>query len=307
MKHVVLTLIASMISLPFNVSAAGEDPTEGIDIETTQVDKNLFMLSGKGGFSGGNVVALTGEDGLLIVDDKMRSMTKKLSTALNELAGSSPHYVLNTHWHADHTGNNEHFGSTATIVAHEHVRKMLSARQRIESLDMEIPATAEVGLPEITYSEEMNVHFNDEVIRIRHYPNGHTDGDSVIHFVHANVLHTGDLMFTGMYPYIDLEHGGDVKGFIESLQGILRDFPHDAKVIPGHGELTTMDEIEKTVDMMEGTAAIVEKAMDSGKSLERIRAEGLGEEWAAWDGPLISEAAWIGIVHASLLRQESAP
>lgn len=182
------------------------------------------MLAGVGGFTGGNVVVSNGPDGMLIVDDKLQAMHDKLVAALNNIDPSNDlKFAKNTHWHFDHTSGNAAFGKTATIVAHTNVRKRLSTPQKIDLFKAELPANPASALPVITYDDVVLIHFNGEEIKLMHMPSSHTDTDSVIHFAQSNVLHMGDLFFNGIFPFVDIQNGGDVVGLTKNVEKVSPD------------------------------------------------------------------------------------
>ena len=257
-----------------------------VEIKAIHVAKNVYMLQGEGG----NIGVSVGDDGLLIVDDQFAPLAPKIEGALRQLGPGKLRFVLNTHHHGDHTGGNAHFGREAHIIAHENVRKRL-ARSPKEAL------------PVITFDDSMHVHFNGEEIRLTHLPHGHTDGDVMIHFTGANVIHMGDQFFSGRFPNIDLSGGGDVRGFIHNVEHVLTNLPPDVKLIPGHGPLSTARELRELHEMLIETSAIVEKQMVAGKSLTEIKAAGLPEKWQRWAVPTMPTERWIELLYRSLSRR----
>jgi len=273
-----------------------------ITIGATELNDTLTMLSGVGGFTGGNVVVSNGPDGMLIIDDKLPNMTEKLTEALAAIGDtSSLKFVLNTHWHFDHTGGNAELGKSATIVAHTNVRKRLSTHQRIDAFQMDLPPSPASALPVITYDDAVSIHFNGEELRLIHMPNSHTDTDTVIYFTGSNVLHTGDLFFNGIFPFIDLQNGGDVESLTANVERLMLLFPPDVTIVPGHGALATMSDLQTYLRMLKETTGIVQAHIDAGKSLEEIQAAGLPGEWEGWAWRL-DVPTWIGILHTSLTR-----
>jgi len=274
-----------------------------ITVGVVPVAGPITMLIGVGGFSGGNVGVSSGPDGLLIVDDKLKTFSHKLEARLDELKTCSNcgdlKFVLNTHWHFDHSGGNAYFGGQAVIVAHDNVRKLLAAPQEIKFFKMKLPASPDQALPVITYRDSVSVHFNGEEIRVIHFPNGHTDGDSVIHFTKSNVLHLGDQFFNGLFPFVDIEHGGNVISMTRNIGDIIKAFPADAKVIPGHGPLGDMKALGAYHDMLKATTKIVKDQKATGMKLEEIRAFGLPEKWKSWSWR-ISTDMWIALIYNSL-------
>lgn len=273
-----------------------------ISIGATELNNTLTMLSGVGGFTGGNVLVSYGSDGMLIIDDKLPNMNDKLKAALAAIGDSSTlKFVLNTHWHLDHTGGNTEFGKTATIVAHANVRKRLSAQQRIDAFQMDIPPQAASALPVITYDDTVSIHFNGEELRLIHMPNSHTDTDTVIYFTQSNVLHTGDLFFNGIFPFVDLQNGGDIESLTANVERLVQSYSSETTIVPGHGGLATMDDFKAYLRMLKETTGIVRAHIDSGKSLEEIKAAGLPAEWEGWAWR-IDVPTWVSFIHTSLTR-----
>jgi len=256
-----------------------------VEIKATPVAGNVHMLEG----AGGNIGVSVGSDGILIVDDQFAPLADKIRAALKALGEGRLRFVLNTHWHGDHTGGNAAFGADASILAHSNVRK------RLESPPRGQPGPKE-ALPIVTFDESLSVHFNDEEIRMIHLPGGHTDGDSVIHFTRSNVVHMGDLFFAGRFPFVDVGSGGSVDGYVRSVEKALADVPADAKVIPGHGPLATVDDLRLFHRMLRETVASVRERKAAGKTLEEVRKEGLPAEWASWGWEFISAERWIETV-----------
>jgi glyoxylase-like metal-dependent hydrolase (beta-lactamase superfamily II) len=272
-------------------------PAQPAEIKATKVAGNIYMLTG----SGGNIGVSAGSDGLLIVDDQFAPLADKIHAALKELGGangSKLKFVLNTHWHGDHTGGNQVFGAEAPIIAHENVRKRLATDQTV--LGNAVPASPKGALPVITFGDKISVHFNGEEIKVIHFPAGHTDGDSVIFFTGSNVVHMGDDFFAGRFPFVDLGSGGSVQGMTENVGKILAQLPADVKVIPGHGELSNKAGLEQFHRMLVETAGIVQKKMKAGKTMAAIQAEGLPDEWKEWGSGFIDTKTWLSVVYESL-------
>jgi glyoxylase-like metal-dependent hydrolase (beta-lactamase superfamily II) len=241
-----------------------------------------------------------GDDGILIVDDQYAPLADKIQAALRELGTGKVRFVLNTHWHGDHTGGNVAFGSVATILAHTNVRRRLETRQ--EGAGRVVEPMPAIGLPVITYDEGLSIHLNGEQIQATHFPAGHTDGDTVVRFHESNVVHLGDLFWAGMFPFVDLESGGDVEGLARNVRRILDALPDGARIIPGHGPLATAADLERYHAMLVGTTEVVRGATRAGKTLDEIRAAGLPAEWTDWGKGFISTEKWIETVHRSLTR-----
>lgn len=246
----------------------------------------VHMLEG----AGGNVGASAGPDGILIVDDQFEPLADRIREALGKIGSGKPRFLINTHWHGDHTGGNAQFGKDAVIVAHRNVRERLGGKSD----------TPKAALPVVTFDQTASVHFNGEEIRIIHLGPGHTDGDSVVHFKTSNVVHMGDQFFSGRFPFIDLGSGGDVAGYIRNVEAVLTWIPADAKVIPGHGPLSTVEDLRRFHAMLVETTGIVRKAIQDGKTLEQVKAEGLPEKWKEWGAGFINTPRWLEISYNSL-------
>ncbi len=273
-----------------------------VEITATKVAGNVYMLQG----AGGNIGVSVGADGILIVDDQFAPLADKIKAALKTLGDGKLRFVLNTHWHSDHTGGNASFGPEAPIIAHENVRKRMSIDQPSEFFKRTTPASPKEALPVVTFNQSLLVHFNGEEIRVVHFPQGHTDGDSVIFFTQSNVVHFGDNFFAGRFPFVDLESGGSIAGLIKNVGEIMTKLPADAKLIPGHGPLSTLDDLKRFHQMMQTTTEIVRKKMNARKTLEQIKKEGLPEEWKSWGTGFITTDLWIEIIYKSYSTNGSA-
>jgi cyclase len=267
-----------------------------VEIKATKVAGNVYMLEG----AGGNIGVSVGPDGILIVDDQFAPLAEKIRASLKTLGEGKLKYILNTHWHGDHTGGNAVFGPEAPIIAHDNVRKRLSTEQRIEFFKMTVPASPKEALPVITFDNSLAVYFNGEEIRAIHYPHGHTDGDSVIFFTNSNVVHLGDDFFAGSFPFVDVDSGGNVLGLAKNIGEIIPKIPAGARLIPGHGALSTVDDLKAYHRMLLGTIDVVRKKAGTGKSLEQIKSEGLPDEWKSWGAGFIKTDQWIELIFKSL-------
>lgn len=290
--------IALVLSIIVCVPAflAGAQDLSKVEITSSRVAGSVHMLQG----AGGNIGVSVGADGILIVDDQFAPLADKIRAALKKLGEGKLRYVLNTHWHGDHTGSNAQFGVEASIIAHDNVRKRLSGEMKPAS-GTATPAPKE-ALPVITFDQSLSVHFNGEEIRAIHYPRGHTDGDSIIFFTGSNVVHMGDDFFNGMFPYIDLGSGGDVEGYERNVAAAITRIPPGAKIIPGHGPLATIDDLKTFHAMLVETIGIIRQRIKAGKTLEQIQTEGLPDKWKSWGSGFINTRTWINIVHQSLSR-----
>ena len=285
-----------IVSLLFAVSASTQTDFSKVQMKATKVAGNVWMLEG----AGGNIGVSVGDDGLLIVDDQFAPLADKIRAALKGIADKKLHFILNTHWHGDHTGGNVVFGPEATIIAHDNVRKRLATEQKSTVFNTTTPPSPKEALPVITFDQTLTVHFNGEDIRAIHYPKGHTDGDSVIFFSASNVVHLGDDFFAGRFPFVDLESGGSVEGLVKNIGELITRIPADAKLIPGHGPISTLDDLKSYHRMLQQTTEIVRGKISAGKTLDQIKSEGLPAEWAPWGAGFIKTDRWVETIYKSL-------
>ncbi len=291
MKLIILRLVFAGLFLIGAVWATQQQDFSKVEIKATQVSGNIYMLEGQGG----NIGVSVGEDGILIVDDQFAPLAEKIRAALKQLNSGPLKFVLNTHWHGDHTGGNPIFGKEATIIAHANVRQRLTTEQRRG--ERVTPPLPKEGWPVITLESSLSLHFNGEEIKVMHYPKGHTDGDCVIFFTKANVVHMGDDFFVGRFPFVDLASGGTVEGLTQNIAQIIAQLPADVKIIPGHGPLSTLDDLKSYHRMLVETVAAVRKDMAAGKSLDELKKQGFAEEWKSWGSGFISTERWIETIH----------
>jgi glyoxylase-like metal-dependent hydrolase (beta-lactamase superfamily II) len=265
-----------------------QDDFSKIEIKTTKVAGNVYMLEG----AGGNIGVTAGPDGMLIVDDQFAPLADKIRAALRQINPTARlRFVLNTHWHFDHTGGNAAFSTESTILAHTNVRKRMAAGATL--LGQTIPPAPAGALPLITYNEGVQIHFNGEEIRVVHYPAGHTDGDSIIFFTGANVIHMGDHFFAGRFPFVDIDSGGSVEGLTRNIAQVIANAPAGVRIIPGHGPLSTVEDLRSYHQMLVETSGIVRRRVAAGRTLEQIKAEGLPEKWKSWGTGFINTERWL--------------
>ncbi len=291
----IYSLSLSLLCLFASHTSAQQDFSK-VEIKAEKVAGNIYMLQG----SGGNIGVSVGPDGILIVDDQFAPLADKIKAALKTLGDGKLKFVLNTHWHGDHTGGNAVFGPEAPIIAHDNVRKRLATEQKSEFWKRTTPASPKEALPVITFGHSLSVHFNGEEIKVIHFPKGHTDGDSVIFFTTSNVVHMGDNFFAGRFPYVDLESGGSVEGLTKNIGDIIEKLPTGVKLIPGHGPISTVDDLKAYHGMLQMTTDIVRKKMTAGKTVEQIKTEGLPEEWKSWGSGFIKTDIWVETIYRSL-------
>ena len=262
-----------------------------VTFKTEKVAGNIYVLYGQGG----NIGVSYGEDGMMIIDTQFANIADKIKAELAKLGTDKPKFVFNTHWHGDHTGGNEIFGKDSLIVAHANVRKrMLEMTMHRGQARQPSP---KVALPMITYNEGVSLHFNGEEICAEYFPNGHTDGDTVLFFTGSNVVHLGDDFFVGRFPYVDMESGGTVEGLMNNIARLIQMIPADAKLIPGHGKVSTIDDLRDYYQMLAETTLIVRKAMKDGKTLEQIKTAGFPEKFKDAGSGFIKTNEWIETIY----------
>ena len=289
-------LIFIGVFLICSVAVSGQTDWSKIEVKATHVAGNIYMLEG----AGGNIGVSVGPDGILIVDDQFAPLADKIKAALNKLGEGKLKFVLNTHYHGDHTGSNTAFGPDALIIAHDNVRKRLSTEQVSKFFKRTTPATPKEGLPVVTFDHAVTIHFNGEEIKVVHFPSSHTDGDSIIYFTGSNVIHMGDNFFNPRFPVVDLEAGGNVLGMTKTVGEVLAKLPAGVKIIPGHGPLSDPAGLKDFHRMLTETTAIVQKKKKAGKTLDEVKKEGLPEEWKTWGSGFIKTDIWIELVYNSL-------
>ena len=259
-------------------SAALAQDFSKVEIKVTKVAGTVYMLQG----AGGNIGASVGEDGIVIVDDQYAPLADKIQAALKGITDKPVRFVINTHWHGDHTGGNAYFQKQGTIIAQENVRERLKNGGHV--LGNDIKPAAKETLPIITFNDRASVHLNGEDIRAIHFPHGHTDGDSVIFFTQSNVVHMGDDFVTYGFPFIDLESGGSASGMIAACEKVLATVSPDVKVIPGHGPLSTVADLKPFVAMLKDATARVENGIKQGKTADQLKQEKVLAGYESWGG-----------------------
>ena len=249
--------------LPLLLASLAQAQDAEITFHSTEIEPGIFMVEARGGFGGGNMAVLVGEDHVAMIDDSMPPFAEDLLTHVTETAGGPIDFMVNTHVHGDHTGGNAHFADSGTVVfAHENIRKRL--------LEDPSGAGGPGGLPVITFGDGVTFHLGTIEARVKHVPMAHTDGDAAIHFPGANVIHTGDVLFHGIFPYIDLDNGGTVDGYIAGQQAIWSMADDATKIIPGHGQLTDKAGMKADIDMLIDAKALVKDMVDEGKSVDEV-------------------------------------
>ncbi|MEH6593181.1 MAG: MBL fold metallo-hydrolase [Halioglobus sp.] len=289
-------LMAGCLIVSLTGLAQSEAPPS---VRTTEVTPSLFLLQGRGG----NVLASVGVDGILLIDADYAPFAPAYQNALAALAktGSVPQFVINTHWHGDHTGGNAFWGEQgAVIVAHNNVRQRMSTRQEMKALGKVVEPSPAVALPVVTYGDSLALHFNGDDIEVQHFARGHTDGDSVVFFSAANVVHLGDHFFKDAFPFVDIGSGGSVSAYTANIAALLARVDETTIIIPGHGATSANKaDLQRYHNMLVSTSAAVLSKLGQGLSVEDISAQGLDEQWQSWGQGFINEATWIATIAAS--------
>jgi len=274
-----------------------------VEIKVTKVAGTVYMLQG----AGGNIAASICEDGIVVVDDQFAPLAAKIEAALRGVTDKPVRFIINTHYHIDHTGGNAWFQKQAPIIAHDNVRKRLeqgSVAGNGSTKDVQAPASGD-ALPIFTFDHDVTVHLNGEDIRALHFPSGHTDGDSIIFFLKSNVVHMGDDFVTYGFPFVDLESGGSVQGMITATDEVAAALPPDAKVIPGHGPLSSLDELRQFTKMLKDTQRLVQVGIKQGKSLEQMQKENILGPWQKYSGEFVTSEQWLITLYNDLTGNKS--
>ncbi|VAW85806.1 MBL-fold metallo-hydrolase superfamily [hydrothermal vent metagenome] len=284
----------------FNSAFAGKSDGQFSDttIETIPLGSGIYMLTGEGG----NIGLSVGEDGIFIIDDQFAPLTEKIKAAIAKLSDQPIRFAINTHWHFDHTGGNENLAKeNVIIVAHDNVRERMSRDNVIAAFNMEIPASPKAALPLITFNDEVTFHLNNEEIHVVHQPNAHTDGDSIIFFKDANIIHMGDIFFNGLYPFIDASSNGNIAGIINTVDHILEITDDKTKIIPGHGPLGDKKSLLIYRNMLVTVKERMQNLIDQGKTLEEIISmmpnADLDETWGKG---FLDPEAFLRVLHSTM-------
>lgn len=293
-------LLAVLLATFATTAAAQEVPSP---LEAAQVAPGVHVLYGQGG----NIGVSSGRDGLFLIDDQYANLTDRVVEALTRISPQQPRFVLNTHWHGDHTGGNENLAAKGSvIVAHDRVRERMSAENFSEFFQRTTPASAPGALPVVTFNDNLSLHVNDDELRATHVQAAHTDGDVFIHFRKANVIHTGDLMFAGMYPFIDIDSGGSVAGVIAAVDRMLALADEGTRVIPGHGKVTDRAGLESYRQLLVVTSGRMRELVQAGKTLDEVLAAKPFADYDAQAWAFITAERYIQILYRDAVRELSA-
>ena len=280
---------------------AAQAGMDTVQIRTLPAGKGVYMLMG----AGGNIALSVGNDAAFLVDDQFAPLTTKILAAVKAVTDKPVRFLVNTHWHGDHTGGNENMaGAGVILVAHDNVRTRMSSEQFLAAFNQKVPPSPAKALPMVTFSQSVAFHLNDEDIHVVHVPPAHTDGDAIIHFTAANVIHMGDTFFNGRYPFIDLSSGGSFEGIINAVDTALKYVNDSTKVIPGHGNLAGKAELVAYRDVLAKIRDRVAALIKQGKTKEQVIAAKPSAEWdATWGTGFMKADVFLGIVYESMKQK----
>jgi cyclase len=291
LRRLLLTL-SLLLTLPIALQAQQGGFT------AVSVSGPVYMIQGSGA---GNIGIISHSSGVIVIDSMMANTSDSVRAAIKGVPGNNAiRFLINTHWHSDHTDGNASLGKGAIIVAHENVRPLLEKPQALMG-QKTTPLPAE-ALPSISYSETLTLYSGDMPVLLVHYAHAHTNGDTVVYIDNYKVVHMGDMFFNGLFPFLDVDHGGDIVNWVRQLDAILANLPADVKIIPGHGPLAGVAELKAFRQMLSDSAEIVNKQIKSGKTLEQIKAAGLPDSFAPWTKGFLPTPQWLELVYRSLKK-----
>jgi len=298
-------IVVGLAIFAATLASAQDTDFSKVEIKVTKVSGSVYMLEG----AGGNIGASVGEDGIVVVDDQYAPLAEKIQAALKGITDQPVRFIINTHYHGDHTGGNAFFQKQAPVIAHDNVRKRLETggeAGNLGSISMELKPAPKEALPILTFDHDVTVHLNGEDIRALHFPSGHTDGDSIIFFPKSNVVHMGDDFVRYGFPFVDLAAGGSVQGMISAIEEVVPKLPPDVRVIPGHGNVSNLDDVREYVKMLIDTRAVVEKGVKQGKTLDQMKQEKVLDAWKKWNGDFVTTDAFIETLYNDLTGKKDA-
>lgn len=295
MKNIAAALLATALALP----ALAQDFSR-VEVKATKLNDTTYMLTG----AGGNLGLSVGEDAVFLIDDQYAPLTDRINAAIRQITPKAVSFVLNTHWHGDHTGGNENMGKAGVlIVAHDNVRKRMSSEQFIDLMKMTVKASPKAALPVVTFGGTMSFHVNGEELRALHMPRAHTDGDAIVIFTGSDVIHMGDIYFNGMYPFIDTSSGGTPEGVIAACDQVLALASDKTRIIPGHGPLSNKAELKAYRDMVAAVSGRVKEMAAAGKKVEDMIAAGVTRDFdEKWGKGFINPAKFVEMLAAGVAK-----
>lgn len=264
-------------------------------VKTTKIEAGFYLLQGRGG----NVLASLGDDGLLLIDSDYGNYASAYQDAVNALGQEQVKYLINTHWHGDHTGSNAYWGDQGSLIfAHDNVLARMSTRQENKLFNSVTEPSPRSAWPVVTYEDSLALHFNGDIVEAQHYPTGHTDGDTAVFFLAANIVHLGDHFFKDRFPFVDHSSGGSVKGFIRNIGLQLDKLDSETVIVPGHGGLAKKEDLQRYYAMLKSTRDEVKAMQAQGMDLAAMQAQGLDSKWESWGSGFIDEKKWISFLAA---------
>ncbi len=292
----------TLASLPALCAAwplAAQQDMSQVQIESQKIAEGIYMLTG----NGGNVGVSVGDDGVAIIDDQYAPLAPKIVAALQKLSNKPVRFVVNTHWHGDHTGGNEAFGKAGSIiVSHGNVRRRMGVEQ-VSGIFGKVPASPVAALPIVTFDRAVTLHWNGEDLEVIHVPNAHTDGDAIIRFRKSNVVHMGDIFFNYWYPFIDTGSGGSVNGVVSAVDAVLASIDEKTKIIPGHGALATKADLVTYRDMLVTVRDRITKLIEEGRTKEEVVAAKPSREFDdKWGDKFLKPDQWVGLLYDDLRK-----
>lgn len=296
-SSVVLMLTGIVLA---GASLDAQQDWDAVEIRAQPVAEGVYMLLGRGG----NIGLSVGADGAFLVDDQYAPLTGKILAAIREITDEPVRFVVNTHWHFDHTGGNENLGAAGVlIVAHENVRARMSTEQFIEAFNRREPPAPPAALPVVTFTEAVTFHWNGDEIHVSHVHPAHTDGDAIVHFRNADAIHMGDTYFNGGYPFIDVSSGGNVHGVIAAADHVLSLAGAETRIIPGHGPVATRTDLVAYRDMLLTVRNRIAALIADGKTREEaIAAKPTADLDATWGEAFMAPEVFVGIVYDSMTQ-----
>lgn len=291
-------LAIALCCLPAVAAAQNNPDFSKAQVKATKVAGQVYVIEDASPeFSGGNIGVSVGADGIVLIDDKFAPLAPKIEAALKTISDKPVRFIISTHFHADHTDGNIAFAAKATVIAHDNTRKRMAAGQGKDN-----PPAPAAALPIITFDDKLSIHLNGEDIHAVHFPSAHTDTDVVIFFPKSNVVHLGDEFFNGMFPFIDTDGGGSVKGLIANLTKLLPQLPAGAKLIPGHGPVATAKELRAFLTMLEQTSGFVEAGIKAGKTLDQLKQDKTLAKFDSWAKGFFKTEQFIEMLYKDLKR-----
>ena len=300
MRYALSALAALTLSLSLIAALPAQEMAD-VEIEVIELRESVYMLTGRGG----NIGLVVTDDGAFLIDDQYAPLTDRILAAVSSITNQPIRFVLNTHWHGDHTGGNENLAERGTVVvAHDNVRQRMSTEQVSEFFGRTTPPAADGALPVITFNDEVRFHLGNETVHAFHVPQAHTDGDSIVHLHEANVIHAGDVIFYGLYPFVDGESGGSLPGLIDAVDRIADYVNEETVIIPGHGPLMRERQLGQYRAMLATVHARLKSRIDAGEDLDTIQAANITEEYDAfWGSGFIPPERWVELLYTNMTRE----